>query len=235
MLLLLIAKGYPLDEVVFYDTGKEFQAIYDTREKVLPVLKEKGIKYVELSPKESFDTMMFDRKVKSGKVGYGWCGGVCRWGTTYKLAAIENYCKNAYEYVGIVADEQERLIKERKGNKKFPLAEWKLSERDCRKYCYHRGFKWEENGIQLYSILKRVSCWCCRNKNLRELKNMYFRLPVYWEKLKSIQGRLPEPMKQCGSIFDLERRFDFEAQRKNRGLSISNREFYKELKEILNN
>ena len=32
MLLTLIAKGYPLDEVVFYDTGMEFQAIYDTRD-----------------------------------------------------------------------------------------------------------------------------------------------------------------------------------------------------------
>ncbi len=27
MLILIIEKGYPLDEVVFYDTGKEFQAI----------------------------------------------------------------------------------------------------------------------------------------------------------------------------------------------------------------
>ena len=36
MLLKLIEKKYPLDEVVFYDTGKEFQAIYDVRDKVLP-------------------------------------------------------------------------------------------------------------------------------------------------------------------------------------------------------
>ena len=28
MLLTLIAKGYPLNEVVFYDTGMEFEAIY---------------------------------------------------------------------------------------------------------------------------------------------------------------------------------------------------------------
>lgn len=30
MLLMLIAKGYPLNEVVFYDTGMEFEAIYHT-------------------------------------------------------------------------------------------------------------------------------------------------------------------------------------------------------------
>lgn len=239
MLLLLIAKGYPLDEVVFYDTGKEFQAIYDTRDRILPLLESRGIMYKELHPEMSFDYKMFNKPVcKQGtkqvhKHGYSWCGGTCRWGTTDKLQALERYCKGNYEYVGIAVDEIDRLEKERKGKKIFPLAEWKLTERDCRKYCYHKGFKWEENGIQLYSILKRVSCWCCRNKNLRELKNMYILLPDYWEKLKSIQRRLHEPMKQCGSIFDLEKRFDFEIQRKNQGLSIRNKEFFEKLKEIL--
>lgn len=40
MLLLLIEKQYPLDEVVFYDTGKEFQAIYNLRDKIESALKE---------------------------------------------------------------------------------------------------------------------------------------------------------------------------------------------------
>ena len=34
MLLTLIAKGYPLNEVVFYDTGMEFEAIYHTRDQM---------------------------------------------------------------------------------------------------------------------------------------------------------------------------------------------------------
>ena len=41
MVLMLIEKGYPLDEVIFYDTGMEFQAIYDIRDKMLPLLAEK--------------------------------------------------------------------------------------------------------------------------------------------------------------------------------------------------
>ena len=44
MLLMLIDKKYKLDEVIFYDTGMEFQAIYDTRDKVKKILIEKGIK-----------------------------------------------------------------------------------------------------------------------------------------------------------------------------------------------
>lgn len=33
----LLQKGWPLDEVVFYDTGAEFQAIYSARDHLLPL------------------------------------------------------------------------------------------------------------------------------------------------------------------------------------------------------
>ena len=41
MLLMLIEKKYKIDEVVFYDTGMEFKAIYDTRNKVKELLEKK--------------------------------------------------------------------------------------------------------------------------------------------------------------------------------------------------
>lgn len=214
MLLLLIDKKYPLDEVMFYDTGKEFQAIYDTRDMVLPILRARGIKYVELYPEMSFDYKMFDKPVRKRgtniihKHGYSWCGGTCRWGTTDKLKALERYAQGSVEYVGLAADEIERLAKERRGNKSFPLAELGMTELDCLKYCYARGYYWMENGFRLYDILDRVSCWCCRNKNLRELMNIFLYLPQYWQRLKDIQCRLKDPMKGPGkSIFDLEKRF----------------------------
>ena len=54
MLLLLIEKQYQLDEVIFYDTGMEFQAIYAIRDRARELLKEKNIRYTELKPKEPF-------------------------------------------------------------------------------------------------------------------------------------------------------------------------------------
>lgn len=42
MLLTLIAKGYPLNEVVFYDTGMEFEAIYHTRDQMCPAWSSWG-------------------------------------------------------------------------------------------------------------------------------------------------------------------------------------------------
>jgi len=79
MLLMLIEKQYKLDEVIFYDTGMEFQAIYDTRNKVKQLLEEKNIKYTELKPKEPFLYKMLEKEVhkRDGTIqhGYGICGG----------------------------------------------------------------------------------------------------------------------------------------------------------------
>lgn len=212
MLLRLIEEDKPLDEVVFYDTGMEFECIYNLRNKILPLLQAHNIKYIELKPKDTFLYTMFEKLVKkrNGTIGkgYSWCGGRCRWGTTEKLKAIEKHCKGNYEYVGIAYDEQNRLSKERKGNKLFPLAEWKMTEKDCLKYCYNKGYNWNEDGIELYSILDRVSCWCCCNKNLKELKNYYKYLPKYWNKLKELQSKTDRPMKYNKyTVFDLEKKF----------------------------
>lgn len=212
MLLKLIEDKRPLDEVVFYDTGMEFECIYTIRDKVKQILDENNIKYIELKPKESFEYTMFEKPVKkrdgTRSKGYSWCGGRCRWGTTEKLKLIEKYCKDCYEYVGIAADEPSRLIKERKGNKIFPLAEWGMTERDCLDYCYKKGFNWLEDGIELYDILDRVSCWCCCNKNMKELKNYYKYLPKYWEKLKQLQSKTNRPMKYNKyTVHDLEQKF----------------------------
>lgn len=216
MLLLLIEKKMPLDEVVFYDTGMEFKAIYNIRDKILPLLEKNNIKYTELKPNCEFCYKMFEKPVNVGKPnehkGYSWCGGRCRWGTTEKLKAIEKHCANNYEYVGIAFDEPKRLAKERKGNKLFPLADWKMTEKNCLLFCRERGFNWQECGIDLYDILDRVSCWCCGNKNLKELKNYYLYLPEYWEKLKDLQNKTLRPFKKPYTIFDLEKRFKKEVE-----------------------
>lgn len=217
MLLLLLEKDYPLDEVIFYDTGMEFKAIYDIRDKVIPMLKERNVQYTELHADKPFEYYMYEhpvRKKGSGavhKYGYSWCGGTCRWGTSQKTTAIDKYFKNmsygeVAQYVGIAYDEPERLARGGK-NKLHPLADWGMAEADCLEYCYSRGFEWMEDGIRLYDVLQRVSCWCCRNKNLKELENMYLYLPTYWKKLKEMQSKLKEPMKGDKSVFDLEKRF----------------------------
>ena len=83
MLLKLIELHYQLDEVIFYDTGMEFEAIYNIRDKVKQLLAHYGIKYTELKPKCEFCYKMFEKPVKAKNgtthYGYSWCGGRCCW------------------------------------------------------------------------------------------------------------------------------------------------------------
>lgn len=214
MVLRLIEENKPLDEIIFFDTGMEFDAIYTIRDKVKEILKQKNIVYTELSPDKPFLHYMLEKEVTkrdgSKQCGYKWCGGACRWGTLLKVQAINRYLPKTdiHIYVGIAYDEPERLARLDKW-KSSPLAEWKMTEKDCLEYCRNKGFGWDESGIDLYDILDRVSCWCCRNKNQKELRNIYRSLPNYWEKLKELQDKIGEPMKkyryskEYGNLSDL--------------------------------
>lgn len=195
MLLILLEKQYRLDEVVFYDTGMEFKAIYKTRDKIKKLLGKRGIKYTELKPKEPFLYKMLEKEVhkRDGTIqkGYGLCGGRCRWGTSEKNITISKYLKSQYgrdykEYIGIAADETKRIEKERNNHKLLPLVDWKMTEKNCLEYCYSKGYYWKEKDIKLYDVLDRVSCWCCANKNMKELRNYKRYLPEYYNKFLNL-------------------------------------------------
>jgi len=226
MVLYLIETKQPLDEVVFYDTGMEFQAIYDIRDKVLPLLHANGIKYTELKPDRPFLYDMLEKPKKGGGIGYQWCGANCRWGTTFKNLVCDRYKatlgEDVTEYIGIAYDESNRAKE-----KTYPLIAAKMKEADCLRFCRERGFDWvehTENGdVVLYDILDRVSCWCCCRKNRKELKNIYRYLPEYWEKLKWLQAQIQKPFQkfknkkygEYGNIFDMEKVFEKEIQEAN--------------------
>ena len=213
MLYELARRGYPLDEVLFFDTGMEFKSIYHTRDKAIPFMKEHGIRYTELKLDRPFEYYMFEHQIFGREgihYGYSWCGGRVRWGTGKKIKAMDSYAeeRSAHVYLGIAADEEKRLVKERKPYKLMPMADWGATEAIALESCYNDGFFWQEDDIYLYDVLKRVSCWCCCNKNQKELRNIYQYLPEYWERLKLLQNRTERPMKGAGnSVFDLEKKF----------------------------
>ena len=142
--------------------------------------------------------------------------GTCRWGTSEKLRALKAHTKDGIDYVGIAADETHRFEKEKRPNRVLPLRDWGITEADALQYCYTKGFVWHEDGVRLYELLDRVSCWCCGNKNLKELKNMYLYLPWYWKKLKELQLNTDRPYRRNSgeTIFDLEERFRRELLKK---------------------
>ena len=231
----LIRRKYRFDEAVFFDTGWETKEMYEHIEKCKKIFEEHGVKFVTLHPENSFDYMMFEcphtsRKDGVTRYGYHWCGGNCRWGTHEKLVVLDKYAKQNKDvivYIGIAADETERLEKERSEYTRFPLADWGTTEAECLQGCYDAGFDWGG----MYEHLDRLSCKFCKNKNLKELRNIRKHYPEWWEELKDYQRRTDRPYKGEGqSVFDLETRFAFEEERQAQGLSITNREFHRELK-----
>lgn len=240
MLLEMIRRKEHIDEVVFFDTGWEFPQMIDHVKKIKKFVEDNGITFTTLHPEKSFDYLMFDKPVKERKggthYGYSWCGlKGCRWGTTEKIKTIDSYFANEPDHiqcVGIAADEPERLEKERKGNKRFPLAEWGITEEECLQGCYALGYDWGG----LYEDLDRVSCKFCALKNLKELRNVYFKMPDVWSELKDYQSKTRFPYKGEGqSVFDLEVRFELEKEFEAQGKSIRGKEFFNELKIRINN
>lgn len=252
MVLRMIELGEHIDEVVCCDTYKEFPAMYRHIEKVKKVVEAAGIKFTMLRAEKSFDYYMFDyvpkRRQANYKIeysGFSWASPQTRWCTSVlKKRVIEKHFKqlfkqyNVIQCIGIAADEGYRL--ERKNNQadghRHPLVEWGWEEEKCLEYCYGKGFDWEG----LYEIFRkekgrcpRVSCWCCPLKQYEDYRLLRKHFPDLWEELREMDKRTWRTFTSRYSVEDFEKRFTFEEERQAQGLSITNREFHKELKKIL--
>lgn len=108
------------------------------------------------------------------------------------------------EYVGIAYDEQKRAR-----DKQYPLIEWQMTEKDCLKYCYDRGFDWDG----LYEHFTRLSCFCCPLQKINHLRNLYFYYPELWQEMKRMDKLANNKFRPDYSIDELEEKFEKERKR----------------------
>ncbi len=216
MLLRMLEEGWPVDEIVFMDTGKEFPAMYKHIEQVQAYI---GRKITVLKDKHGFDYWMFEhvktKGPRQGQKGYGWPDHINRWCTgTLKRDQYSRYIKKykrTVAYQGIALDEKERAEKNAGHNIRYPLIEWGMKESDALGLCYSRGFDWGG----LYEHFSRVSCWCCPLKSLPEWRNLYKYYPELWAQLKDMDSRAGNKFKDRWTVAELEARFAEEAQQMN--------------------
>ena len=249
MLLRMLELGEKIDEVISCDTYKEFPAMYRHLDKVKVAVESAGIKFTTLRNEKSSDYFMLEfRSEKEHPVGFfkehpelkgrSWATSKVRWCTKeMKIKVIQKYLRslkeqyNIIQCVGIAADETLRIG--RKGNqeknKRLPLVEWGWTEADCLKYCYDKGYDWEG----LYEIYDRASCWCCPLQSLKSLRNLRLHFPELWNELKEMDAKTWRKFQVNYSVRDLEKRFEFEEERRKRNLPIKDKGFYSELKERL--
>lgn len=242
MLLRMIEEKMPIDIILFCDTGLEFPEMEEHVNKVeeyigRPITRLKAEKDFMYWATEHKHVIKTDKapNLKPGDtaIGYGYPTLRARWCTkNLKTEVINSYLKSLrddyeiIEYVGIAVDEQERVK-----DKVYPLVMWKMTETDCLKYCYDRGFTWGG----LYEIWDRVSCWCCPLQSLNDLRKLKKNRPHLWLKLKILDykmGFTRRPnFKFKVSLTDLERRFEVEEEFLAQGKKLRTKEFFQALKD----
>ena len=104
-----------------------------------------------------------------------------------------------------------------------------MTEADCLKYCYDRGYDWEG----LYNYYERVSCWCCPLQPLAQLRILYRKFPELWATLKAWDDKSWRKYKPEYSIAELEQRFDFEERWEKDGKECRGKDFHTALKKYM--
>lgn len=188
MLLMMLEKNMPIDDIIFCDTGKEFPQVYEHIEKVNKYI---GGGITVLRANKPYDYYMFEhvktRGKNKGKIGYGWPDMVRRWCTSrLKELPQKDYMKGKeyLSYIGIAYDEPKRH-QNIPDNVIHPLYDLKITEKMALEYCYEKGFDWGG----LYEHFDRLSCWCCPLKNNKELEIIYKNFPELWQELKDMDKR----------------------------------------------
>lgn len=237
MLLKMKEVGMKIDIIIWCDTGLEFPAMYKHINEVERFI---GIPITRLKAEKTFEYWFLEHEPKRknpelfGLKGYSWGGPKNRWCTrALKTTVINRYLSDlnkkfdVVHYIGIAADERNRIR-----DKRYPLVDWGMTEADCLKYCYDKGF----NFGGLYEIFHRVSCWCCPLQSLAELRNLRKHFPELWQQLQEWQLKTWRKFRADFSVQELEIRFQLEEEWSDKGLSVSgrNKEFSSELKRRLN-
>lgn len=210
MLLMMLERGMPVDEIIFCDTGMEFPAMYEHLQRVEQYT---GMKITRLKADKPF-LYYFAEHVKEngkrkGQKGYGWPRMWVRWCTRLlKQQPTAQYLKAAgdcIQYIGIAADEPKRH-RNIPDNVRHPLFDWGVTETQALQYCYDHGFDWDG----LYEHFDRVSCWLCPLQGIKELRTLRKVFPELWSKLRVMDALTYYQYRADYSIEQLERRFALE-------------------------
>jgi len=94
MLLLMLEKGMPIDDIIFADTGMEFQELYDYVERIEGVI---GRKVTRLKSDKTWDDVFFHKRGSGKNIGQIVAFppvGKCEVARDTKMRAIRKYYRS---------------------------------------------------------------------------------------------------------------------------------------------
>ena len=192
----LLQLNYPLDEVIFCDTGHEFPIMYEYILKVKEYWESKYDITITLlnfgKGKEIWDKWAetpYTRGQYKGKkrgfpfhLGMSWCT------REVKVKPLKKYLKEKYkdseiiEYVGIAYNEPNRI---RETGELYPLYdEWKITEDEI-------AIRLVEMGLHnpLYNHFHRTGCFNCPKQSLSSLYKLWKHYPEQWAYIVETQSK----------------------------------------------
>lgn len=160
-------------------------------------------------PRDASRNLQWQGFVQRLQRGRGWCGGKLRWGESIKWLLINRYLKE--QYLKKVTQEQLELhlifgcTSERSAEltrnrlsvpvlRNFKLINPNIAEGRSKAYCVEwlsrRG--WAIGRLYTAGLIK-PGCWCCRSRNIKELKLIKQEWPEIWQKLHQLEKLIREP------------------------------------------
>jgi len=214
MLLKMLDEKMPIDEVIFIDSSVEFPQLYSHIKKVDDYLfKDRGLRIKTIRAPHTYEYYLGEHVKKNGQVGYGHPDFKNQWCTQLlKKSVIKRYFNEHYkglkiiEYHGIAYDEIERSKKNKEKVVRYPLIEFKMTEKDALEYSYAKGFDFGG----LYKDFVRVSCFCCPMKRIGELRILHDKYPELWERIRKMDKKSFRKFRPTESFDDLDKRFNRE-------------------------
>lgn len=160
-------------------------------------------------PRDASRNLQWQGFVQRLQRGRGWCGGKLRWGESIKWLLINRYLKE--QYLKKVTQEQLELhlifgcTTERAAEltrsrlsvpvlRNFKLINPNIAEGRSKAYCVEwlSRHGWAIGRLYTSGLIK-PGCWCCRSRNIKELKLIKQEWPEIWQKLHQLEKLIKEP------------------------------------------
>lgn len=135
-----------------------------------------------------------------------WCVNWLKIPVFSKSSLAQGAKINTVQYLGIAADEPERIARHTKDGYMLPLVEIGWDEAYCRQWC-------EKNDLlsPTYTTATRGGCWFCHNQPIDQLRLLRKNYPEYWQLLLKWDSDSPVTFKTDGhTVHDYDKRFEME-------------------------
>ena len=207
MLLRMIELNYPIDKIMFANTGVEYPEMYQYVNKIKRIIK---LPITIIHPKTSFWHWFYGKWTSGRNEGemrgfpkittHGYCCRELKYNPQRKIMNPEYPTA-----LGIAYDERFRESKQE--NLVYPLIEWKWTENMCNQYL--RSKKLEN---PLYKHMNRTGCWLCPKQSLSSLRFLFEQHPKMWNHLKKMEKESPGGFHHQRKLIDLENKWKYQTK-----------------------